>query len=120
MGKRKDSTADHSLEDPGSSSHRKHKKHKKKHKKRSHEDEEHLETVSDIGGSPKTAIKLKLKIGGMTLSTKKYLRKPDKRVSYALKPSLVYTPYQANHMTDNILKILFLVSFKPPFFKDTC
>ncbi|KAL3856372.1 hypothetical protein ACJMK2_011140 [Sinanodonta woodiana] len=77
MGKRKDSSAVHSLEDPGSSSHRKHKKHKKKHKKRSHEDEDHPETVSDIGGSPKTAIKLKLKIGGMTLSTKNVVTQDD-------------------------------------------
>lgn len=48
-----------------SGSHKKHKKHKKKHKKRDEEDED------DVLDSPKAPLKLKLKIGAQTVSTKK-------------------------------------------------
>lgn len=43
---------------------RKHKKHKKKHKHRRESN------PGDVGASPKTSIKLKLKIGGETMGTK--------------------------------------------------
>lgn len=72
MGKRRESAKDkrereESLEDDMSPpSHKKHKKHKKKHKKRTSDD---LDTSSDMG-SPKAPLKLKLKIGTETVSTK--------------------------------------------------
>lgn len=50
--------------------HRKHKKHKKKHKHRRSELEE-PDAGSPEVTSPKTSIKLRLKIGGETLGTKK-------------------------------------------------
>lgn len=64
MGKRKDDQASHDTEELGP---RKHKKHKKKHK---HRRAEFDDTDSPDVTSPKTSIKLKLKIGGETLGTK--------------------------------------------------
>ena len=48
---------------------KKHKKHKKKHKHRRESNEPADHAVS----SPKTSIKLKLKIGGETMATKKWV-----------------------------------------------
>lgn len=58
------------LDSPSSSAHKKHKKHKKKHKRK-----KELEASESISSevTPKPAIKLKLKIGGETLGTKKYI-----------------------------------------------
>ena len=53
------------VDSPPGSLHKKHKKHKKKHKKRKDGDLDEL--------SPKPPITLKLKIGGETLGTKRYL-----------------------------------------------
>ncbi|KAK7505995.1 hypothetical protein BaRGS_00002717 [Batillaria attramentaria] len=64
MGKRKDDQAAYDNEE---SVPRKHKKHKKKHK---HKRAEFDDTDSPEVTSPKTSIKLKLKIGGETLGTK--------------------------------------------------
>lgn len=63
MGKRRDSAS----HDPEESSSKRHKKHKKKHK---HKRAEYQDTDSPDVTSPKTSIKLKLKIGGETLGTK--------------------------------------------------
>lgn len=66
------------LTDSSAISHKKHKKHKKKHKKKKDQGEDYAVVpegggvsggVSGVGG-PK--IKLKLKIGGQTMGTKKY------------------------------------------------
>ncbi|CAH1800425.1 unnamed protein product [Owenia fusiformis] len=57
-----------------SSPHKKHKKHKKKHKKKKDETSFSSEPSSDLGSSPATpskpSIKLKIKLGGKTLTSK--------------------------------------------------
>lgn len=67
------------LTDSSAISHKKHKKHKKKHKKKKDQGEDYAVVpegggvsggMSGVGG-PK--IKLKLKIGGQTMGTKKYV-----------------------------------------------
>ena len=64
----------HSVESPGSA-HKKHKKHKKKHKRKRDQgcdDDSVVEGTSQEDMSPtKPAIKLKIKIGGQTLSTQR-------------------------------------------------
>ncbi|PVD31489.1 hypothetical protein C0Q70_06901 [Pomacea canaliculata] len=82
MGKRKETQATNEDDPTTDPLHRKHKKHKKKHKHRRSELEEPGAGSPEVT-SPKTSIKLRLKIGGETLGTKNVTSiDPASRSSY--------------------------------------
>ncbi|CAE1332254.1 INO80B [Acanthosepion pharaonis] len=85
MGKKKDQANEEDTTD-SPVSHKKHKKHKKKHKKRKEEEETSPVTHSNLLSDSKPSIKLKIRLGGETLSSKKFVLKDDSNVSVAAFP----------------------------------
>lgn len=79
MGKKREVSDDEEeidIESPGKKhGHKKHKKHKHKVKKKKDDVEESDPTEQEVAEPGKPAIKLKLKIGGQTLSTKNVAKK---------------------------------------------
>ncbi|XP_029651072.1 INO80 complex subunit B isoform X1 [Octopus sinensis] len=80
MGKKKEQTTEEDVTD-SPISHKKHKKHKKKHKRRKEDllSEPHLPAAAVSDSKP--SIKLRIRLGGETLSSKKFVLKDDSNTS---------------------------------------